>query len=509
MKVPVYPLPRCTPESIGLTSAQVEACIRALCHPETTMNGFMAARHGQVFAEGWWAPYAPDLVHSNHSFGKSYTATAVGIAAGEGLLSLDEKMTEIFQDEIAARGIVISDERMKHMTVRHVLTMTGGMKRMSELSGDWIGHYFRSEMAWEPGERFLYNSAGSCMLGALVEKRTGKSVKAYLSEKLFRKIGIDEERFVWLNFQNGMNAEPGTFATTEDNLRLAMLYAQGGQWNGEQVVPAWFVREALQKHIDTSYAPEQKDGRCGYGYQLWACSIPGVFRFDGGQGQYGIIWPEKELVVSIHEGAWAHKGPQATLDALYETLLKPLADSPLPENAETYQHLKALEADLTLPDDKANAESINPAFNGRYTVTEGDAEPWFAVAPPGVGDFFVEFRDKAIPGELRTVALNMGQEGCELSFNDGACFFARWDGKLERRFAQRTVFPALGAYAATARFLSEQTLEVTIHWLNGWFRTDLCFTLTDKNHLRIASDRLRLCVGSEGLKGVSLALRDE
>ena len=78
-------LPRCTPEEAGFSSAQMEACLRALCHPETQMHGFMAARHGKVFAEGWWAPFAPDLPHSNHSFGKSYTAAAVGIAAGEGL----------------------------------------------------------------------------------------------------------------------------------------------------------------------------------------------------------------------------------------------------------------------------------------------------------------------------------------------------------------------------------------------------------------------------------------
>ena len=44
-------------------------------------------------------------------------------------------------------------------------------------------------------------------------------------------------------------------------------------------------------------APEQKDGKCGYGYQLWACSIPGVYRFDGAQGQYGIVWPKKRVAV--------------------------------------------------------------------------------------------------------------------------------------------------------------------------------------------------------------------
>ena len=67
------------------------------------MHGFMVARHGKVFAECWWAPFNSEMVHSNHSFGKSYTATAIGIAVTEKKLSLDEKMVDIFKDEIEER----------------------------------------------------------------------------------------------------------------------------------------------------------------------------------------------------------------------------------------------------------------------------------------------------------------------------------------------------------------------------------------------------------------------
>lgn len=140
------------------------------------------------------------------------------------------------------------------------------------------------------------------MLGAIILKRTGQNLKEYLTPRLFDKIGIDANRFVWCKFPNGIDGEPGTFATTEDNLRLAQLYCSGGVWSGEQILDSNFVQEALSVQIENPYAPEQKDGRCGYGYQLWACSIPGVFRFDGGQGQYGILWPEKQLVISLHEG---------------------------------------------------------------------------------------------------------------------------------------------------------------------------------------------------------------
>ena len=170
------PLPRCTPESVGVLSRAVLDCLRALCHEQTTMNGFMAARHGKVFAECWWAPYGPDLVHCNHSFGKSYTGTAVGIAVGEGLVRPDERMVDVFADEIKARGIVPA-EGVDRITVEHVLTMTNGMARMPDMRGDFIAHYFSTPVVHEPGTRFLYNSTGSCMLGAIVEKRSGQSLK--------------------------------------------------------------------------------------------------------------------------------------------------------------------------------------------------------------------------------------------------------------------------------------------------------------------------------------------
>lgn len=73
-------LERITPEEAGISSRQVKKCIEELMHETTQMHGFMAARHGKVFAECWWAPFNSEMVHSNHSFGKSYTATAIGIA---------------------------------------------------------------------------------------------------------------------------------------------------------------------------------------------------------------------------------------------------------------------------------------------------------------------------------------------------------------------------------------------------------------------------------------------
>ena len=482
-------LPRCAPEEIGLSSRRVEAFLQAICHDQTTMNGFMAARCGKVFAECWWAPYRADLVHANHSFGKSYTATAIGIALKEGYLTLDEKMTDIFAQEIEERHLVIPDQ-MRRITVENVLTMTNGMARHPDMNGDWIGNYFSTPMAYEPGTHFSYNSTGSCMLGAIILKRTGSNLKDYLTERLFKKIGIDPDRFVWRRFPNGIDGEPGTFATTEDNLRLAMLYLNGGCWNGEQILDRSFVDAALSVQINNEYAPEQKDGRCGYGYQLWACSIPGLYRFDGGQGQYGLIWPEKQIAVSLHEGAMSPYGPQKTLDTIYEQLFAYLQDEPLPPAGEDYAHLLQTERGAALPGDAANLQPVNQAVSGSYIITDGLFDPWFAVAPPGAGDLFLAFRtpEKDIP--ITEFELRFTGDDCVLDMGAGREVRASWDGSLTAGFTD-SPYDLLGEYAASARFVSENCLEINIHWLCGWFETLLSFEKTG-TQLQITTKKLRL-----------------
>ena len=66
------------------------------------MHSVMVVRHGQVIAEGWWAPYAPDVRHTMYSLTKSFTSTAVGLAVSEGLLSIDDPVLKFFPDEAPA-----------------------------------------------------------------------------------------------------------------------------------------------------------------------------------------------------------------------------------------------------------------------------------------------------------------------------------------------------------------------------------------------------------------------
>ena len=90
---------RTTPEAVGIKSEDILHYIDTLEHSNTEMHGLMIMRHGKVCAEGWWAPYAPNLRHGLQSHTKTYAATAVGIAYTQGLLKLDERLIDIFPEE--------------------------------------------------------------------------------------------------------------------------------------------------------------------------------------------------------------------------------------------------------------------------------------------------------------------------------------------------------------------------------------------------------------------------
>jgi len=480
-------LERISPEAAGIKAGTVENFLKEVQHEKTEMHGVMAARDGKVFLEGYWSPFDKTVPHSCHSMGKSYTCTALGIAVTEGLVSMDDRIADIFAGEIR-KWDIHQTEMFERLTVKHVTTMTNGMKTMSRLTDDWLRAYLENPVVYEPGTKFYYNTAGSCLLAVIVEKVTGKDVFTYLSEKLFCKIGIDPSTMIWLKFHDGYVAEPGLFSLTENNLRLGILYSNYGEWEGEQIIDRQWMRDAMSLQIDNSdNADPHEDGRVGYGYQLWMCTLPGAYRFDGGQGQYVIMLPEKKIVVAINQGGIEPTGPNRTLVTAYDHLIRKMEEKSFPEDEAADGALKAYIGTLTVPDDEPN--SFMPAedhFTGSYRVTSGNATPWIGVCPGGV-NFFESFYDLSKKKEMTDFTLNVDKE--KVTFvADGYALFTAWFDGVKRVILTDNVLPKVNRTATTAKFLDENTLVLTIHWIHSWFVTRMTF-VKDGEIFRITSER--------------------
>ncbi|MBW7460509.1 beta-lactamase family protein, partial [Paenibacillus sepulcri] len=132
-------LPRSQPEAQGIPSAAVIDFLNAVQERDLELHSLMILRHGQVIAEGWWAPYASHLPHMLFSLSKSFTSTAIGFAAAEGLLSVDDAVLSFFPDDAPAA----IEPNLAAMRIRHLLMMgtgndkdtTSGMQQSED--GNW------------------------------------------------------------------------------------------------------------------------------------------------------------------------------------------------------------------------------------------------------------------------------------------------------------------------------------------------------------------------------------
>lgn len=339
---------RTTPESVGIHSETIEWLLDQLESGFTEPHGLMIMRHGKICAEGWWNPFAPGIRHGLQSHSKTYAATAVGIAYTEGILKLDEKIIDIFP-EFAP---VNPSENLKKLKVHHVLSMGCGMDSMPKPTKDWIRDFLAIPVDHEPGTTYMYNSTGSTLLGAIVRKKTGLGLQEYLKPRLFDKIGIDCDNHKWMCMPDGLEVGGGgLFATTEDNLRLMKLYADGGVWAGERILAEDYVKRATTcqnpSATESINNPEAADNFVGYGYQIWMCRPRGVYRADGAMGQFTIVVPDLDMIIAITENASGAHWAQKTLDVMWEFLNR-ITDN-VKENESAAAHLKNRMSRLSLP----------------------------------------------------------------------------------------------------------------------------------------------------------------
>ena len=119
-------LPRSTPASQGVDPAAILGFLDAVdADPAVELHGLMVLRHGQVVAEGWWAPHTADRTRLLYSISKSFTSTALAFAVDEGLVGLDDTVLDHFPE--------YADEDLsaytRSTTLRHLASMASGHGR--------------------------------------------------------------------------------------------------------------------------------------------------------------------------------------------------------------------------------------------------------------------------------------------------------------------------------------------------------------------------------------------
>lgn len=295
-------LPRSAPEMQGISSRSILDFVSAIQKSNALLHSLMIIRNGHVVAEGWWAPYSAEYKHTLYSLSKSFTSTAIGLAVAEGRLSVHDQVISFFPDQ---KPVTVS-EKLSAMRVRDLLSMTTGHEKdttgvfRDPANKDWVKAFLAQPVNRQPGTHFVYNSGATYMLSAIIQKLTGQTLLEYLTPRLFNPLGIND--MDWEVDPKGINVGGwGLRIKTEDIAKFGQLYLQEGKWEGKQIIPVHWVREATLAHILQPGKEEDRpdsDWLQGYGYQFWRCRN-NAYRGDGAYGQYCVVIPEKQMVIAI------------------------------------------------------------------------------------------------------------------------------------------------------------------------------------------------------------------
>ncbi|TFC88422.1 class C beta-lactamase-related serine hydrolase [Cryobacterium sp. TMT1-21] len=371
------PLPRSTPEAEGMSSQAILDFVAAAEQLES-LHSLMVVRHGRVVAEGWWHPYAAQHPHLMFSVSKSFTSTAIGLAIGEGRLTLDDLVVDLLPDDLPAQ----IDPHLAALSVRHLLTMTTGhptdtVSLADDSHGDnWARTILTQPLEFAPGSHYVYNSGASYLLSAILQRLTGERLFDYLTPRLFDPLGIVSA--TWQTCPRGIDAGGwGLSITTEQLATFGQLLLQRGEWNGTRLVAAEWIDEATSTQVDTSGTEHDVDGREGYGYQFWR-NRPTGYRADGAFGQFCLVLPETDAVITLTS---ALPTAQRALDLVWEHLLPAFTDHPIPE---LKTGLAGTLASLTLPTVIGERTSPTAARVAGIRFNFDDAEVTAATLEPGL-----------------------------------------------------------------------------------------------------------------------------
>ena len=319
------PLPRrWAPETVGISSRTMDELLHALeAMPGAHLHNVLVERNGRLIVAASAPGYSPRIPTLTHSVAKSITSFAVGLLIGDGRLHLDDRIVDIFRDELPSALA----PRMKAVTVRHLLTMTAGVTGIAEAASvtieDWKRAFLSERPTFEPGTDFFYNSMNSYMLAATVEKITGQPLEKLLGERVFAPLGITQY-MIECSPEGIAKGGWGMYLTPIDLLKLGRMLADGGRWKGRQILPADYVAEATTAQVRV----RDVFGPYDYGYHIWVARDGSATLFNGMLGQN--LWCGKNGVIALYtSGNNEFFGDAATLARIVEAVGAPLPTSPI------------------------------------------------------------------------------------------------------------------------------------------------------------------------------------
>ena len=388
-----------TPEAVGVPSGAISAFIEDVERRRLTMHSCIIIRHGKVCAEWYAPPFKQDELHRMYSTSKTFSSMALGILVGDGLVSLDDKVSDYFPDYLPEN----MHEWIENTTVRDALMMatshTKGTYGVPDTN--YVSNTFTKPCEHPSGSIFIYDTNASNCIATIVERVSGKPMMQFLLDRALREIGFSESCDCIQMPQGNSWGGSGVLCSTRDLARFALLVYNDGFANGKQLLPRDYVISAKSKQIDNNLSGHFDNLHgYGYGYQIWRIFENG-YGFLGMGGQVAFAFPDYDLIFCMTADTQGDThGYIPFTDALYYNIIRTLKkfdkEDSLPENpkAKAYLDKKTAEFKIPMPvgisrtplADKISGKVYkayeNPMQIDEFSLTVGEEEGVFTYSTP-------------------------------------------------------------------------------------------------------------------------------
>ncbi len=296
-----YEWDEAAPESVGIDTDLIELAV-GKANDLDYLHSLLVVKNDMLIVEYYFDGYKPEEPHIIRSVSKSFLSVFIGLAIREGYIhNINEKIINY----IPEYEMMMSDERMKDITILDILTMKSGMKRDREFyaeafiqSNNWIQTIFEESLIADPGTAYNYSTTSTHILALVLQNALGEDIVKFTHTHLFSKLTIelaDWEKDPQGNYFGGNNM----YFVPRDMALFGHVVMNKGMFNGEQIIPMEWIAESMK---DTRNEPGLTWGSLsdiGYGYLWWLGKMNdyNVELGIGHGGQFIIMIKELDLLV--------------------------------------------------------------------------------------------------------------------------------------------------------------------------------------------------------------------
>lgn len=315
-------LPIISPEDAGFNIDSINALNDTISKfRQRDYRGLIVIKDHKIVLEHYYNTFWRNHIHDIRSAGKSITALLLGVAIKDGLVKdLEQDVYSFFSKE----KYPSMHEDYKKVKLIHLLNMVSGLDADSDnpktpgsegkwiSKEEWVSYLLTIPLSSEPGKKWVYADINAVLIGAIIEEKSGMSLRDYAKQKVFDPLEIKE--FYWYtNAANQTGAAGNLYISTLDFAKLGLLVGNIGKWGNAQLADYDYMNRLLNEN-DTAigdynpladgygmlwYRTKRKFGTKEVNY-LWA---------SGNGGNHLVVVPEENMVIAMTSGAYGNWYP--------------------------------------------------------------------------------------------------------------------------------------------------------------------------------------------------------